>query len=132
MNVIKEGVFLNLRDRMLVGGEWLDAKNGDSIPVFDPATGEIIANVPDAGEVDVDHAVETARRTYQSVAWRGMTPAARERILLRLADLIETNGEELAMLETRNNGKLLAYSRMFEVGASAQWLRYMAGWATKL
>lgn len=132
MSNLEENSLPNLRDRMLVGGEWLDAKNGDVIAVFDPATGDVIAHVPDADTCDVDHAVETALKTFQSTSWRGMAPAARERILLRLADLIEANGEELAVLETRNNGKLLAYSRMFEVGASAQWLRYMAGWATKI
>jgi phenylacetaldehyde dehydrogenase len=121
-----------IRDRMLVGGEWQTARSGETLPVFDPSTGMQIATVPDADAPDINQAVDSALRAFQSSAWRRMAPAARERILLRLADLIEQHGEELAALETLNNGKLLAYSRMFEVGASAQWLRYMAGWATKV
>nr|WP_244193857.1 aldehyde dehydrogenase family protein [Bordetella genomosp. 12] len=117
---------------MLIGSEWREAQSGATIPVFDPATGKAIACVPDGSAADVDHAVETAWRAFRSPAWCAMPPAARERLLLRLADLLEANGEALALLETRNNGKLLAYSRMFEVGAGAQWLRYMAGWATKI
>ncbi|KOF52114.1 aldehyde dehydrogenase, partial [Achromobacter sp. DMS1] len=65
-------------------------------------------------------------------AWRDLLPADRERLLLRLADLVERHGEALARLETLNNGKLLSVARALEVGAGAQWLRYMAGWATKL
>jgi len=122
----------NLRTHMLIDGEWQEAQSGKTIAVYDPATGEEIASVPDGDAADIDRAVISAARTFRSAAWRTMPPAARERILLRLADLIEANGEELARLETRNNGKLLAYSRMFEVGGSAQWLRYMAGWATKI
>ncbi|ERJ37756.1 MULTISPECIES: phenylacetaldehyde dehydrogenase StyD [Burkholderia] len=122
----------NLRTHMLIAGEWREAQSGKTIAVFDPATGREIASVPDAGAADVDLAVLSAAKTFRSREWRTMLPAARERILLRLADLIEANGEELALLETRNNGKLLAYSRMFEVGGGAQWLRYMAGWATKI
>lgn len=120
------------RHQMLIGGTLQHADSGATIAVFNPATGEEFATVPDAGASDVDRAVTSAAQTFASDAWRRMAPAARERILLKLADLIEAHGEELAQLETRNNGKLLAYSRMFEVGASAQWLRYMAGWATKI
>ncbi|MFC3106467.1 phenylacetaldehyde dehydrogenase StyD [Undibacterium arcticum] len=121
-----------LRNKMLISGEWTDAESGNTLPVYNPATGEQIAAVPDAGPADIDRAVTSAAQTFASSQWRAMQPAARERILLKLADLIEAHGEELAHLETLNNGKLLAYSRMFEVGASAQWLRYMAGWATKI
>ncbi|MCO1367059.1 phenylacetaldehyde dehydrogenase StyD [Burkholderia multivorans] len=121
-----------LRTSMFINGQWQQANSGKTIPVFDPSNGETIASVPDADAADIDRAVESASATFRSTSWKSMPPAARERILLRLADLIETHGEELATLETRNNGKLIAYSRMFEVGAGAQWLRYMAGWATKI
>ena len=121
-----------IRNRMLIAGEWQAADNGATFPVYDPASGECIAEVPAGGKPEVDRAVASARRCFESDAWRHMLPAAREALLLKLADLIEQNGEDLARLETLNNGKLIAFSRALEVGASAQWLRYMAGWATKI
>lgn len=120
------------RNQMLIGSEWRDAATGETITVYNPATGHAVTAVPDAGAADVDRAVNAAAAALAAPAWRDMAPAVRERLLLKLADLIEANGEELAQLETLNNGKLLPYSRMFEVGGSAQWLRYMAGWATKI
>jgi phenylacetaldehyde dehydrogenase len=120
------------RKQMFIHGKWTDARSGKTLSVYDPASGEVIANVPDAGPEDIDAAVRSARSTFESAAWRDMIPAQRERLLLNLADLIERNGEELARLETLNNGKLLMFSRMLEVGANAQWVRYMAGWATKI
>ena len=121
-----------IRQQMFIDGKFVDAKSGRTLPVYNPATGAEIARVPDAQAEDVDAAVRSARATFESEAWRGMLPAGRERLLLRLADLIERDGEELARLETLNNGKLLMFSRMLEVGANAQWTRYMAGWATKI
>ena len=121
-----------IRQQMFIDGKFVDAKSGRTLPVYNPATGAEIARVPDAQAEDVDAAVRSARATFESGAWRDMLPAARERLLLRLADLIERDGEELARLETLNNGKLLMFSRMLEVGANAQWTRYMAGWATKI
>jgi phenylacetaldehyde dehydrogenase len=96
-----------LRTRMLIGGEWRDAADGSTFAVYDPATGGQIARVPQAGAVDVDAAVRAARAALQSESWRDMLPATRERLLLKLADLVEQNGDELAKLETLNQGKLL-------------------------
>ncbi|MCK9513011.1 MAG: aldehyde dehydrogenase family protein [Pigmentiphaga sp.] len=121
-----------IRQQMLIGGEWRKAQDDATFDVFDPATGNVIAQVPAASAADVDAAVGAAREALQSAEWRHMLPAARERILLRLADLVEAHGEELAALETLNQGKLLPWSQAIEVGGSAQWLRYMAGWATKI
>ncbi|MBF3202932.1 aldehyde dehydrogenase family protein, partial [Pseudomonas aeruginosa] len=64
--------------------------------------------------------------------WAGQRPADRERLLLRLAERIEAHGEQLAQLETLNNGKSINLSRALEVGASVEFIRYMAGWATKI
>lgn len=122
----------SLRTGMFINGSWVAAKSGAQLPVYNPATGEVLAHVPDADANDVNDAVSSAINTFNSEAWRRMPPVKREAILLRLADLLEENANELAELETLNNGKLLIYSRMVEVGASAQWLRYMAGWATKI
>jgi phenylacetaldehyde dehydrogenase len=121
-----------LRTQMFIDGNWHAASDGQTFAVFDPANGQEIAQVPAATAEDVDRAVRAARTALASPAWRSMVPVARERILLRLADLIEQNGDELARLETLNNGKLLPWAQAIDVGGSAQWLRYMAGWATKI
>ncbi|HEY8359013.1 MAG TPA: aldehyde dehydrogenase family protein [Ramlibacter sp.] len=121
-----------IRDRMMINGEWSGAGDGATFDVFNPATGEVIAKVPQAGEADIDRAVQAARAALVSPAWRGLTPYARERLIAKLADLVEANADEIAQLETMNQGKLLPWSHAIEVGGSAQWLRYMAGWATKI
>jgi len=121
-----------IREHMIIGGKPCAETDGERVPVYDPATGREIARQPEAGARLVDAAVKAARSAFESPAWRGLVPAARERLLLRLADLVERHGDELARLETLNNGKLLALSQGLEVGAGAQWLRYMAGWATKI
>jgi len=121
-----------LRSRMFIDGAWRDAADGRTFPVYDPATGEEIARVPQATAQDVDAAVAAARAALAAPAWASLTPYARERIMSRLADLIEAHADELAQLETLNQGKLLPWSHAIEVGGSAQWLRYMAGWATKV
>nr|WP_322048925.1 aldehyde dehydrogenase family protein [Paraburkholderia sp. J67] len=117
---------------MFVDGRFCASSNGSTFAVFNPATGAEIAQVPDASDADVDAAVQAARRAFAADTWRRLPPAERERLLLKLADLVERNGDELAALETLNQGKLLGFSKMLEVGGSVQWLRYMAGWATKI
>nr|WP_311672154.1 MULTISPECIES: aldehyde dehydrogenase family protein [Paraburkholderia] len=117
---------------MFVDGRFCASADNRSFAVFNPATGAEIAQAPDASNADVDAAVQAARRAFVADSWRRMPPAARQHLLLKLADLVERNGDELAALETLNQGKLLGFSKMLEVGGSVQWLRYMAGWATKI
>src|SRR5690606_16137510 len=121
-----------IREHMIIDGQPCTQGDGATIPVYDPATGEVIAQQIQAGPKQVDQAVQAARRAFDHPAWRDLPPVARERLLLNLADLVEQHGEALARLETLNNGKLLALSQGLEVGAGAQWLRYMAGWSTKI
>ncbi|KGE01433.1 aldehyde dehydrogenase [Achromobacter sp. RTa] len=121
-----------IRESMLIDGKPVREGQGEPIAVHDPATGEVIAHQPDAGPAQVHLAVQAARRAFDSGPWRNMLPAGRERLLLKLADLLEQHGNELARLETLNNGKLLGVAQGLEVGSGAQWLRYMAGWATKI
>ncbi|QGZ61811.1 phenylacetaldehyde dehydrogenase StyD [Paraburkholderia acidisoli] len=121
-----------IRTQMFVDGRFRASGNGRTFAVFNPATGNEIAQIPDASDADIDAAVSAARRAFEADSWRRLPPAARERLLLKLADLVEQNGDELAALETLNQGKLLGFSKMLEVGGSVQWLRYMAGWATKI
>lgn len=122
----------NLRTDMLIGGAWESAADGRRFAVHNPASGETIAQVPQGGAADVDRAVRAARAAFESAGWRDMMPAARERLLLKFADAVEAHGEELAMLESLNQGKLLPYAQAVDVNATVQWLRYMAGWATKI
>ncbi len=91
----------------------------------------MLAEVPACGPEDVDLAVKAARRAFEG-PWSQMLPAQRQGILLKLADLIEAHGEELAQLETLNQGKSIMLSRLIEVQSSAEYFRYMAGWATKI
>jgi phenylacetaldehyde dehydrogenase len=123
--------FSELQTRMLIGGEWVSATGSDTFPLYDPSTGQEIARMAGAGIAEVDAAVQAAKKALHSAAWRDMVPAERERILLKLADLLEAHTEEMAALETLNQGMLLGVSRG-SVGSSVQWLRYMAGWSTKI
>lgn len=122
--------FLQRQHALWINGEWLASTSGKRLAVFDPATGLEISHIPDASDLDVDHAVKTARAAFNH--WSRMRPADRERLLLKFADVIESHGEELAQLETINQGKSIHLSRMIEVGASVEYVRYMAGWATKI
>ncbi len=122
----------SIRTKMFIDGDWHDASDGKTFAVFNPASGEQIAAVPHATAADVDRAVTAARRAFEADAWRAMLPAQREALLLRFADLIEANGARLARLETLNQGKPLSLALGADVAGSVQWLRYMAGWATKI
>ena len=121
-----------LQTRMVINGEFRDASGGGTFTVHDPATGQEIAHVPQATSADVDAAVQAAKTALHHASWRDILPAARERLLQKLADLLELHADELARLETLNQGMLLGVAQAVDVGASIQWLRYMAGWATKI
>jgi phenylacetaldehyde dehydrogenase len=116
---------------MVIGDQKVASDTSETLAVFNPATGQKIAEVPKGNAQDIDKAVKAARGALKG-EWSRMRPTDRQRVMLKLADLIEANGEELAQLETLNNGKSVMLSRMIEVGASADYMRYMAGWATKI
>ena len=117
---------------MLIGGEWRDAVAGARLDVRNPATGEVITTVPASGKDDVNLAVAAARAAFESQEWGGARPVDRERWLLRLADLVEANAKELAELETLDNGKPLVISQRVDVPSAVDFVRYCAGWATKI
>ena len=94
-----------LPTRLFINGEQLDAANGRTHDVINPATEEVIASVAAAGEQDVDRAVRSARATFESDKWRKMSARQRGEAVSRLGDLILKNKEELARMETLNNGK---------------------------
>ena len=103
------------------------------LETIDPATGEVIAEVPDASAADVDAAVARARDAFDpGGAWRSLAPAARAQLLWKIADLIDANGDELAELETRDQGQPIGISRNISVPAAAEHFRYYAGWVTKI
>lgn len=124
--------FLRRDHGLYINGRWNPSDGAAKLRVYDPATGQVIAHVVDASASDVDRAVRSAHTSFADSRWRGMLPAERERILLRFADLVERHGEELAQIETLEQGKGIAVARAYEVGASVAWMRYTAGLTTKI
>ncbi|MDF5758850.1 aldehyde dehydrogenase family protein [Spongiactinospora sp. TRM90649] len=114
-----------------IDGTWVPASGG-VIPTYDPATEELLEEVGFADASDVDAAVAAARRAFENQQWRSMPPARRARLLFDLADLIEANAEELAVLETRDQGQPIGVSRAVSVTGAAEHFRYYAGWVTKI
>ena len=118
--------------RMLIDGQWVEAASGKTFATPNPATGVVLARVAEGDAEDVDRAVRAARRAFDDGKWTRMHPAARERLLLRIAELIELHADELAQLETLDNGKTLFESRNVDIPGAAGTFRYYAGWVTKL
>ncbi|MGE8067105.1 aldehyde dehydrogenase family protein [Pseudomonas sp. NPDC089569] len=124
--------FISRKLRMRIGTDWTDATSGRTINFRNPATGEILGEVPAADAFDVDRAVQVARRAFDDSAWSRMRPRERQNLLLRLADLMQRDRRELAELECLNNGKSANVAEAVDVQLSIDFLRYMAGWATKI
>ena len=124
--------FLARKQRMLIGGAWVEAASGETLPVMDPASGETFCRVPAGDSPDIDRAVAAARRAFESGDWPRARPVDRERLLLKLADLLEAHAQEFAELEAIDNGKPVMMARHVDVALSVDFIRYMAGWATKL
>ncbi len=124
--------FLARPKAMLIGSEWSEAVGGDWLDVIDPASGRTFARVPAGTAADIDRAVAAARRAFEQGEWPRMRPVDRERLLLRLADLVEANAQELAEIEALDNGKPVTMARHVDVALVVDFLRYMAGWATKI
>jgi phenylacetaldehyde dehydrogenase len=125
-------VFLGSPKRMLLNNEWVDAAKGGCIDSADPATGQVLTSIPKGSVVDVDAAVLSARVAFESGVWRDMLPAERAKILWKIGELIDTNIEELAELETLDQGKPLGVARWAEIPGAAEQFRYFAGLCTKL
>ncbi|NEE04787.1 aldehyde dehydrogenase family protein [Phytoactinopolyspora halotolerans] len=117
--------------QLFIGGEWTAGSGGTTFETVDPATGEILGTAVEATEADVDAAVEAAGRAFTDPAWRTMTPAARGRLLWRIADLVEENAAELGELESKDQGQAVGFARG-SMGGAAEMLRYYAGWCTKI
>ena len=117
--------------KMLIGGDWKESTNGLSSSILDPSNNQIIAEVPRATKQDAKEAVETARAAFHSTEWRDMDSAKRGRILTKLTGLVRENSEELAKLETINEGKTLKESKG-DVAWAARAFEYFAGLADKI
>jgi phenylacetaldehyde dehydrogenase len=125
--------FLNRTDKqLLIDGEWVAPQTGESMPSIDPATGAELARIAIAGPADVDAAVASAHKAFRGAAWAGLTPAARGAILWRIADLMEQHLEELAELETLDQGKPLGVGFYAEIPGAIGQFRYFAGQASKI
>src|SRR5690348_11611337 len=119
--------------KLLINGEWREG-SGKSFDTINPATGEVLTQVASASKDDVDAAIKAARNAFDDheSAWRKLSASERGKLIWRLADLIEKNIDELAELETLDNGKIINESRYVDMPMSADVLRYYAGWATKV
>ncbi len=123
---------LKRKPQLFIDGAWVDSTHGKTIAVYDPSTGREISSIVDASDADVDRAVAAARTAFDDGRWSGLPSARRERILMKLADLLEAATPELAELESIDNGKPRAASLGMDLPFAIAVLRHMAGWATKL
>lgn len=112
---------------MVIGGEGREASADEWIDVIDPGLGEPFARVPQGTQGDVDDAVRAARASFEDRRWRGLSADRRSQVLWRIAELIEHNVEELAELETRNQGMPLAFAKAYVFPGIARTFRYYAG-----
>ena len=118
--------------KLLIDGQWVASASGQQFDTLNPATGEVIARVEEGDLEDVNRAVAAARRAFEHGPWRKMSARERGRLLYRLADLMEAHKDELAALETYDNGKPLGESRAADLPLTLECYRYYAGWADKI
>src|SRR6202789_3115202 len=112
--------------KLFIDNKWVDPVDGGEFETYNPATGEVIANVAAGGAADIDKAVKAARRALESGPWSTMDAGDRGRLLFKLADLVEKHADELATLESLNCGKTITDSKG-DMGGVANTLRYYAG-----
>ena len=124
--------FLGRTTGMLINGKLVQAASGKTFEVYNPATGSVIANVPEGDKADVDLAVAAARKAFDDGVWAKIGPSGRGKMLWKIADLLERDLEEFAELESLDNGKPYAVARVADLPLAVDMFRYMAGWATKI
>src|ERR1700678_3700301 len=118
--------------KMLIDGKWVNAASGKTFATYNPATGEILAQVAEGDKADIDAAVQAARHAFDAGPWPAMTPSQRSKVIWRIGDLISKYADELAELESIDNGKPMAVARAADVPLAADIFQYMAGWCTKI
>jgi aldehyde dehydrogenase (NAD+) len=118
--------------QLLINNRWIPSESGKTFATINPATGEEICQIAEADAADVEKAVKVARAAFDHGPWRSMSASARGRLLNRLADLIEANTDELARLESLDNGKPVSVAKAVDVPATVGCYRYFAGWTDKV
>ena len=124
--------FIGSPRQLFINGQWCDAASGMTFETPNPATGETLARVAEGDAEDINRAVRAARRAFEEGPWSSMTPSERGRIIWRIGDLILEHADELAQLESLDNGKPFAVAQAADVPLAADLFHYMAGWATKI
>jgi phenylacetaldehyde dehydrogenase len=118
--------------KLFIDGQWVDAASGRTFETPNPATGETLAAIAEGDVEDINRAVRAARNAFENGPWRRMTPSDRGRLIWKIGDLILEHADELAQLESLDNGKPVAVARGADVPLAADLFHYMAGWATKI
>ncbi len=124
--------FIDTPRQLFINGQWVDAASGRTFETPNPATGETLARVAEGDAEDINRAVKAARTAFESGPWSRLTPSERGRIIWRIGDLILEHVEELAQLESLDNGKPFLVAQAADVPLAADLFHYMAGWATKI
>src|SRR6202022_1116346 len=124
--------FIEKPRRMLINGRWVNAASGKTFPTYNPATGEVLAQVAEGDREDINQAVKAARKAFDNGPWGRMTASQPRRFILKLADLLEQHTEEFGYIESLDNGKPLNIAKAADVPLAVDLFRYMAGWATKI
>lgn len=125
-------ILRNVERKLFINGQWVDAVSGKTFKILDPRTEEVVAEIAEADKADVEIAVAAAREAFDNGPWPRMSGKQRGQILAKLADLIEANADELAAIETLDNGKPLFMAKVADIPLTADHFRYFAGWADKL
>ncbi|MBE7125866.1 MULTISPECIES: aldehyde dehydrogenase DhaS [Bacillus] len=124
--------FLQGTKKLYVNGAFIESASGKTFKTPNPATGETLAIVAEAGREDIHKAVVAARMAFDEGPWSRMSTAERSRLMYKLADLMEEHKEELAQLETLDNGKPIRETMAADIPLAIEHMRYYAGWATKI
>ncbi|SCC39056.1 Aldehyde dehydrogenase [Bacillus mobilis] len=124
--------FLQGTKKLYVNGSFIESASGKTFKTPNPATGETLAVVSEAGREDIHKAVVAARMAFDEGPWSRMSTAERSRLMYKLADLMEEHKEELAQLETLDNGKPIRETMAADIPLAIEHMRYYAGWATKI
>jgi phenylacetaldehyde dehydrogenase len=118
--------------QLFINGQWTDAASGKTFETPNPATGDTLAKIAEGDAEDIDRAVKAARKAFDEGPWGRITPSERGRIIWRIGDLILEHAEELAQLESLDNGKPYGVALAADIPLAADLFHYMAGWATKI
>ena len=124
--------FLARTHELFIDGRFVPAQSGKTLDVINPATGEVFAKVAAGDASDIDLAVKAARKAFETGPWPSMSAGGRRNLLLKLADALEAHADEIATLESMDNGMPLMVARFAAVAGAAECLRYNAGWAGKI